>query len=561
MSAASDRPGEHTPPRWLLPVVLLAALVLRLISWDQTLVMMNDGADFLWQAERILDGDWQTAVAHHYHPGYGAVIAAASVFSDDLLAVAAGVSIFGGVLMVLAAWGLGRLAFPRQPMVAACTAMVAAGHNRFVHQAADIHPEGLFLGLFAVAAWCAWRSPLARRPAAWMFTAGVLTGFGFLLRQEALILGLPLVLWWVAGRLRLTAPSPSLRGLVGFGLGLLLGLAPYSMAIHEMTGVWALSLKPSMAGFALGDLPRQEPPGLRTSPHFMPVVPRLAVVTPPMDADARAEADPDAESDADADAETDAGGESGAVPVKRGALGPQAVLLTIGDMLPRSWHPLEKTARTLRIEGMILLAFGIAAGLRRRRGMVLMTAAVVGTYLVLLAGHVARHGFLSDRHVLIVLVLLLPLLGAGAHSMACGEWRAHAGALRRRGVTILLALITVSLLLGSVWPRRTESEPRLRALEWVRSHVPEDEGIGVRRRRDSWYADRHVITLRFPCDKQTLLTMMDTHRIACLIVDLEHYEEHLAPWVDDGTFVWWEHFEARREADDPVIVLRRPRRL
>ena len=212
--------------RWPLVVLLLGALLLRLRAWTNTGIMMNDGVDFLWQAQQWLQGDGAAAVSHPYHPLYGALIAAVSrLTGGELVPVAVGLSVAGGLLLVAAAWGLGRLAFPDTSWGGWATALLAAVHTRTLSFSADIQAEGLFMGLFGAAAWAQWAGLQSRRPVVGLLGAGVLTGLTTLTRQEGLLLGLPLALLFVLGLWRGVRPAPRLSRLLAFGLGVALALA------------------------------------------------------------------------------------------------------------------------------------------------------------------------------------------------------------------------------------------------------------------------------------------------------------------------------------------------
>ena len=75
--------GSNGLRRGDLVVLAGLALLTRIVSWSTTSVMMNDGPDFLWQAEQLLAGHAGLALSHPYHPLYGAAVAAASWISGS----------------------------------------------------------------------------------------------------------------------------------------------------------------------------------------------------------------------------------------------------------------------------------------------------------------------------------------------------------------------------------------------------------------------------------------------------------------------------------------------
>jgi hypothetical protein len=65
-------------------------------------------------AQRIAAGDWATALAHKYHPGYPAMVALAHVFIPDWEGAALAVSVLAGALAVGALYALLREGFDRR---------------------------------------------------------------------------------------------------------------------------------------------------------------------------------------------------------------------------------------------------------------------------------------------------------------------------------------------------------------------------------------------------------------------------------------------------------------
>ena len=236
---------------WLL-LALALAVALRLVSWSQSTLMMNDGPDFLWQAEKILVGDWDAALSHPYLPLYASLTAGVARCVDDFVVAGLLVSITGGLLLVLASWGLGRRV-PGARLVAPCSAVAAAINVRAVNYTADIQSDGLFAGLVLCALWAMWTSRERAGARLWAALAGVLTGLAYLTRYEGLYLCLP----WaglvatsvVTGRARTAMLGASL----GFGVALALVAFPYVAKVHDLTGQWAVSIKPSALRMGLTD--------------------------------------------------------------------------------------------------------------------------------------------------------------------------------------------------------------------------------------------------------------------------------------------------------------------
>lgn len=262
--------------------MLGAALALRLLAVGGALQMANDGADYLWQAEKLVAGDWVAAARHPYHPLTAMLIAGASFLTGGALLPAAWVvAIASGLLIVLAAHGLARRLFPDVPGAAIGAALLAAVHPRTLMLTADVQSDGPFLALFLAAGWALLaaieRGGCRRR----LLLAGALTGLAYLVRPEGLFLVAALGAWLAAVALRRAPPAHArpgwtraASGATAYLLALLLCATPYVLFIRETTGAWGLTMKPSVAASGLTRAHRLGPPP--DSPIASPVVPRMA---------------------------------------------------------------------------------------------------------------------------------------------------------------------------------------------------------------------------------------------------------------------------------------------
>jgi len=134
------------PPRWALLAVIVGAVAVRLWAWSWALQMTNDGVDFLWQAQRLLAGDFELMLRHPYHPLTGALIAALSWLPGGVISGAVAVSALSGALIVLAAHDLARMAFPHLRSAGLWAAVLAALPSRTI-----IYTSG-----------CSWRCSCSR---------------------------------------------------------------------------------------------------------------------------------------------------------------------------------------------------------------------------------------------------------------------------------------------------------------------------------------------------------------------------------------------------------------
>ncbi len=494
-------------------------------------MMMNDGPDFLWQAARLVEGDWSSALSHPYHPLYAGLTALVSAAGVGLEASAIVVALVGGLLTVLAAWGLARLAFPDEPAAPACAALVAAVAARFVEFGSDVQSDGLFAGLALSAVWATVSA--ARRDGARgrLALAGVLAGLTYLVRPEGLFLALLPASWVVASPARLV---PRAGHALAFAGGLLLLVTPYVVALHEVTGVWGLSLKPSLAyaGLGEGESTWHAP---ADSPLGWPYVP--PEVSPRRLRELR-------------EAEEDA---TPAVRAKEGSLGgawPFAAPVVLAQ-LPEArgdWpRAVNESVRgwlaALRGELLLLLIPGVVVLVRRNRRLALGLLVVQLAWLGVTTWHLRSSDYITNRHYLLAQGMLLPVCGAGLIAM----WRAH----RVTQVLAVLALL-VSGAAGTA-PRREENGPRLEALAWVREHTTPDQLFATHRHRDGWYAERVAVSLRMPVHRRSLLRLLEEHDLPYLVLDEDKLEELQPDWLPDGDVVLVERFEGDGET---VLVLR-----
>jgi hypothetical protein len=524
-----------------LPLTLIVALAvgLRLLAWHNAVQIANDGTDFLWQAQRLLDGDIGAALDHPYHPLYAAATALVAPLAGNLLTAAVAVSIASGVLIVMAVWGLARLALPDRIDIAVATALLAACHDRTLLLTSDVMADGLFLALLLLALLLLFRAEQSVQVRWPLLPVGLLAGASYLTRPEGLFVALVVVLWLLAGLTRRSArrgrPLPSRgRYLAGGGLflaGLAICVLPYAWRIHERTGSWNLSLKPSLSMLGLAE---SLPP---TIPRDCPIAsPRIGPSTPgDQPEEERQEAGSPDPSPAPAE-------EADAPP---------------GEFLERlKVSALETTLtffRALRYDLLMLALIGLPVFLRRRPGLLVMLLLVVGGWLGMATLQLHVNGYLSRRYLLAPALLVVPLSGSGLVTL----WRG----LQKSGTVtfflrVLVVLIVVALTASGARKRHTNHWPRVWALSWVSAQTDGDERIGVPRRKDGWYADRPVMVLSTPIPDERLLAAMERHDVRLLVLDVERVEREAPHWLEGGPFD--ERVRFGDGAQAVVVLERRP---
>jgi 4-amino-4-deoxy-L-arabinose transferase-like glycosyltransferase len=541
MSSTADprrkRPQRRLPRNggWPLLVIVALAVGLRLLAWRNAVQMTNDGVDFLWQARHLLDGDVRLGLAHPYHPLFALMTAGVARLTGDVLSAALAVSITAGVLIVMGVHALSRLALPNRPDIAWAAALMAALHERTLLLTSDITSDGLFLGLFLLALAMLFDAEQSRRFRWRMAAAGALAGMAYLTRPEGVFLLGVAALWLLLGVLRRSArrgqplprPAAYLGGLVLFLAGMLVMAGPYLLAMHELSGTWGLSLKPSMAAAGLGSAPAW------AAPADAPIAsPRVGI-------------------GAD-DAED---GEPG-VPATGAAAPPPVAperdlrerILAVRDGVVLS---VSELYRGMRLDVLVLAGLGLPIFLRRRRGLLAVMLALMAAWVVVGTLQFATSGYLARRHMLAPALLALPLAGGGLVWL-WGARRA-AGPLRLAGRGLVVLLLVAAAASGAR-TRHTNHLPRVQALQWASAHSEADERIGVRRRKDGHDAARDTLLVWLPCQEAELLAAMERYDVRLLVLDLEDIEAHAPHWLDGALFEERVRFGT---GADTVVVLER----
>lgn len=489
--------------------ILALAVGLRVLAWQRATMMFNDGPNFLWQAQRLLEGDWLAAASHPYHPLYGALTALASLVTDDLLTAAVAVSIGSGLIICVAAYALARAALPDVPGVGPAAALTAALTTRMLDVTADVQADGLFAALSLLALWSVVRLPVGQRWSARAAFTGLLIGLTFLTRAEGLYLLMAPALWVLGG----TAGTFGRRAGAGLVLMLALGLTllPHLLALHEVTGQWCLSLKHSLRNVGLGPdgAPWQAP---SDSPMGWPMVPSLPETV-----------------------ESAAPVQVQGQPPRQGALGPnlRGFGLALAVQAPATLAPpglvsalnasLIRFIGAARLEFLLLVLPGLMLLRHMRPRLLAGLLVLVLGWILVAAVQVHRSHFLVNRHMILPIALLLPVAGAGV----CVLW--HKNRWCR-------ALATVALLVGAVAGTRAERsqhEPLLEALTWVRAHSEPGQAFLTHRQRNGWYAQRVAITAQLPVAEAPLRNRLAQHSVSHLVYAVEDVQRYAPQWLVD----------------------------
>ena len=577
------KPMVDTEPRVanrrLIAIVVLAIIV-RVIAWHGAVQIASDGADYLWQAQRLQAGDVAAALDHPYPPFYALTIAAGAFFTGDLTWAGAWVSIVAGVLAVLAVHGLARLALPDRRDVACGAALIAALYPPLVLATSNVTPDGLFVALFLIAMRLLFAGEQSGKLRLRLFGVGVFLGLAWLTRSETIFLLIPVAGWLVVGLVRRESrrhrPLPP-RGLyLGAAalcaLGLSLSLVPYSVLVRGLSNLLrgdfthvAIAAPPdSPLGSPSVGVPRQTDAVPRSwlSPDTQRVVAALGgrVATPvTSDAPRITWAELTGQPPADggvAGETTGAGGDVAPArkpprrPIQRFALAAQVYFAAYSQAV-------TTLGQQLGLDVLLLAAIGLPVVLRRRAALLTLVVLLLAAWLALAAAQLMTRGALLSRDLLGPALLVLPVAGAGV-AWLWGETRRFprrpqlARSVGRAIVVLVLALAGVSLVSAIFRP---DGKARLQALAWVREHSVPGERIAVIERRDGWYAERPILAVGRAVDGPELTGALKSHDVRLLVQPVDELTEHAPELLDGRTLIERARFG---EGADAVVVLERP---
>lgn len=496
--AAADRDVSGSPPVMRLDLIVLGAilalaLLVRLGTYGRTAVIFNDGPVFLDIAEKLGSGRWAEALAAWQHPGYPLLIRVVEPVVGDGFGAAIIVSLVFGCAAVAALYVFLAQAWSRR--VAAVGALLLAVNPYAARFSADVQSESVYLFFFLAAVAAAFAGLRHRAPGLALL-CGVLAGLAYLVRPEGI--GVAVVAAALVGAAWLRGGWGGRAAIAWIGallVGAAAAMAPYLLAVRELSGGFRLTQKKSLLAI-LGISPGEVADGAiggswpRLGEDIAGYVLLTVVVSAAAVVLVRLRG-------------------SATVRVRVGpiALAAALILLALAAAVsaPASFGVLAAAVvSTLRPEALLLVVVGVLARVRREpSGRSLFVAAMIGLYAVVLFGLLLTYGYLSRRHVLPPLTLLLGYAGAGAWVIigaagdqlrARGIPPARAAALATGGLIALL----VAIPLPKAWhDHRAEELPARRAAEWMRDHALVGGLLASNRLKHGWYAERQWHPLRY----------------------------------------------------------------
>ena len=482
-----------------LLLLLVVAAAVRVVAWQRTAVLFNDGPIFLAMAEAIGEGRWDAVRAHPFHPLYPALVALSSPVFDSLEAAAVSVSILGGLLMVVGVFAFARAAF--DSTVAWLSAWTVALHPWAVDFSSDVMSDGLYGGLFLVGVALVFR--LLQRPTPRLGIAvGLVTGLAYLVRPEGIgLMGVALVLLIARGLREPGCLRRARASAVALGLTTAIVMSPLLVPLVYETGELRLTRKKSVAGLASGES------GLRLA----------APAT-----NARLEGQSLAPIPLPRSAERVGGS---------GARRPERSLRGVAEAFSRA---VRTSLASLRYEVAIFAGLGLWTLRRRwrweRESLVLLLALLYTSVLILLvwgAGYVAR------RHAL---AALLPLVAYAALGWRAGHgWlvgRLLGGVPERveRGNATRAVCLGLALVLCLVWGGRDLRERRAgrvavrAAAEWLAEQDLEG-GVAAQKLRIAYYAQAPFVPLPSGRDA-SLESALRAAGARWVVIDEGRFDDH-----------------------------------
>jgi 4-amino-4-deoxy-L-arabinose transferase-like glycosyltransferase len=219
------------------------ALLVRLILLARYYCINSDGVIYLRAAEGFFFGDLNTALGSVYPPGYPFLVAALYPLVGSWELSGQAVSLVCGVLLLLPLYGLFRRVFDER--VAWLAAFLAAVSPFLALYSVHVRSESLYL-LLATSAVYVLVMAIRERRTAKFFSSGLLAGYAFLVRPEAIALvalipAFLAVLWIGGGAFDLAFIG---RAAAGLCTGFFLFALPYIVYLSIDTGqIGALSRK------------------------------------------------------------------------------------------------------------------------------------------------------------------------------------------------------------------------------------------------------------------------------------------------------------------------------
>jgi len=486
------RPPAKGPGAGLFAALALTA-VLQVVIGLRSGIIAKDGMGFIRIADELRRDPIGTLRIEDQHPGYPAMVLAGSGLAgrlpgiDEFNAPILGARLasgFAGLAVVLLVWLLARRLFDRR--VADVAALLAAAWPLMRQNAADVLSDTPHLMFYLAAAWLACEG-FARGRIRWFVATGIASGLAYWVRPEGLLVGLTAGLVLLIQLCRSPRQDRFRVAMSGLALGLALAAtaAPYVVLAGKLTSkknpfnrtppplvVAAQTVEPT-AGLLSEPLPGRKLPGEITRPASLigacaAAVAELAaelaqgfyyLLLIPLAAWALA-----------------AGRLSRLAPCRTDFQSVAGIhvapTLRDGDKMAAANQTSATECRSYRRTDQKSVLLRPEAGPGRMISMLLACHAVLLVLLFLTAAYV------SHRHVMPMVALLLPATAAGT------IWLAEQAAARvarlqspQRALAAIVAAILIGLLPKAVKPLHGVYSPIVEAARWVKNHGTSGDAV------------------------------------------------------------------------------------
>ena len=503
--------SEASLPGYVLPAIVLLAFVLRAVMALRTSAMFEDGPHFLDIANRFSNGDFEAALAHPYHPLYSAVTALTNVVVGDMEVAALLVSVVGGTAAVGASFVFLREGFDSH--VAAFGAFLFAVTPYGVRFTADIQSEGIYLAFFLTGLALLIRGVKTESVPVFVM-AGMSSGFAYLARPEgAGLVGVGVVLIAIQRLGGNIGRGKAFASSIGLCAGALVVAALYLQTLARQQALFVLSGKKSLLRtLGFGDdwsalLRLDFESLLGTGAVYWAILVLLGLCL--LLAMKRGEnSQPIAKQRG----------------IRRGVIigVALAVAVTIG-FLDLTATFVGVVISTLRPEVALLLAIWLFVPIRNtpKRSDTLIAVALV-LYLVVLVGLLANYGYLSRRHVLPLVPLVLGYAGLGAVILGDLAIKTWPGRLTSKHRPVLLASLALVMLLiaapKTLHDHRRDVLAQRLAAEWLLEQGLLPGPVASNKRRTGYYAERRWFPLTVEGELRSFEALA-RERVRYIVVD------------------------------------------
>lgn len=441
-------PASHSRGRyrWLLAAMVLAGAFEAAIA-ARSPVIAKDGIVFIRIAQRLPHDAASIFRQEDQHPGYPALIWASSLparllphhdeFGMWIVAahLAAGLA---GVASILFLWLLARRVF-YDPRVANVAAVLAAAWPLLRQNAADALSDTPHLMLYLAAAWLACEA-VARGGLLWSAGAGMASGLAYWVRPEGLIVALAAGAVMAA---RMSCPRCAVRAkraaeLTSLALVMLAVIAPYVLVSGKLTSKKGPFANKAVVQVANRPIVAPQASAVAAAASLGPVP---GVLQEPAAGDVLADEHPRPDSES-------------------GVLG--FALVELGKELGQGFRYLL----------LLPLAFGaFPPGAPRWQALptaVMSVLLIVHLALLLALFHMA--GYISHRHVMPLVAVLIPTTAAGLIYLSDKVW---GFAWRRQAsgyaLAAMLSVIVALLAPRCLRPLHEVYYPVIEAAHWVKA--------------------------------------------------------------------------------------------